>query len=87
MPVDRKLLGKLVGVLGKTRMSSNINQLAKAANSGSLSVDEEMVKKLDQACLTIKWVGISVVSALKNDFSAVAKLEAIVQGQDLEDDS
>ena len=36
---DHKEIAKLLGALGKSRIASNINQLAKAANSGSLPVN------------------------------------------------
>ena len=35
---DEKALGELLGKLGESRLASNVNQLAKAANSGSLQV-------------------------------------------------
>ena len=40
---DRQELAKLLGKLGKPRISQNINQLAKAANSGSLPVNHEVL--------------------------------------------
>ena len=46
---ERKELSKLVGTLGKSRISQNINQLAKAANSGSLPVNHEVVEELNNA--------------------------------------
>jgi len=36
---DHKEIAKLLGALGKSRIASNINQLAKTANSGSLPVN------------------------------------------------
>lgn len=63
-PLDRKLIAKLISVIGKSRLSSNVNQLAKAANSGSLQVNEEVVKALMQTCRTIEWMRITLIKAL-----------------------
>ncbi len=46
-------LAKLLGTLGKSRISQNINQLAKAANSGSLPVNQEVIEELNDACKAI----------------------------------
>jgi hypothetical protein len=43
-------LGSLLGLLGQSRMANNLNQLAKAANSGSLPVTVETEAELKQAC-------------------------------------
>jgi len=53
---ERKELSKLLGTLGKSRISQNINQLAKAANSGSLPVNHEVVEELNNACDAIRWM-------------------------------
>lgn len=53
---DQKLLAKLLGALGQSRIASNINQLAKAANSGSLPVNDEMLKSLQEAVNAIAWM-------------------------------
>ena len=50
---DQKLLAKLLGALGQSRIASNINQLAKAANSGSLPVNEEVLKSLHLSLIHI----------------------------------
>lgn len=51
---DQKLLAKLLGALGQSRIASNINQLAKAANSGSLPVNEEVLQSLHDAVAAIR---------------------------------
>lgn len=51
---DQKLLAKLLGTLGKSRIANNINQLAKAANSGSLPVKEEVLQTLNDAVTAIR---------------------------------
>ncbi len=53
---DKKLLAKLLGDLRKLRIASNINQLAKAANPGSLPVNEEVLQSLHDAVAAIRWM-------------------------------
>lgn len=40
---DHKQFAKLLGALGQSRIASNINQLAQAARSGSLPVNQEII--------------------------------------------
>jgi len=61
---DRVLIAKVLAALGKSRISSNINQLAKAANSGSLPVNDEVQKALLDACVTIEWMKITMIEAM-----------------------
>ena len=57
----QKLLAKLLGVLGKSRIANNINQLAKAANSGSLPVNEEVLQSInDGDMVEMNIVGILI---------------------------
>ena len=61
---DQQLLAKLLGALGKSRISQNINQLAKAANSGSLPVNEEVLKALFEAVKSIHWMRTTLIKGL-----------------------
>lgn len=61
---DEEALSKLIGVLGQSRISNNINQLAKAANSGSLPVTPDTKKQLNQACHFIFWIRHQLIQAL-----------------------
>ena len=61
---QRKELSKLLGTLGKSRISQNINQLAKAANSGSLPVNMEVVEELNDACKAIRWMRETLIKAI-----------------------
>ncbi len=47
---DEKLLAELLACLGASRLSSNLNQLARAANSGTLYCDEGTKIALNRAC-------------------------------------
>lgn len=61
---DRKLLAKLLGVLGQSRIANNINQLAKAANSGSLPVNEEVIKALEDALESVYWMRNTLIKGM-----------------------
>ena len=61
---DEKALGELLGKLGKSRLASNINQLAKAANSGSLPVTPDTEKALQNACDDVRAMRILLMQAL-----------------------
>ncbi len=61
---DRQILATLLGALGKSRIASNINQLAKAANSGSLPVNEEVVNAIISAVRAIEWMKITLIEGM-----------------------
>ena len=61
---DQKQLAKLLGVLGQSRIANNINQLAKAANSGSLPVNEDMIKALKEATSAIHWMRTTLIKGM-----------------------
>src|SRR5688572_29055181 len=50
---DHKALAEVLAKLGASRLASNLNQLAKAANSGSLPVTPETENALQAACRDI----------------------------------
>ncbi|MEL6693486.1 MAG: hypothetical protein AAFQ12_10700 [Pseudomonadota bacterium] len=52
--VDKEALGKVLAAFGQSRLSQNMNQLAHAANIGTLPVDEELIDELYTACREIK---------------------------------
>lgn len=47
---DQQALAKLLSELGSSRLSSNLNQLARAANSGSFPVTPDTEHALQNAC-------------------------------------
>jgi len=47
---DGDKLGRLLGLLGQSRLANNLNQIAKAANMGSLPVTVELEADLRAAC-------------------------------------
>ena len=61
---DHKQLAQLLGALGKSRIANNINQLAKAANSGSLPVSKEIIKALNESVAAIKWMRETLIKGM-----------------------
>ncbi|MES9970290.1 MAG: plasmid mobilization relaxosome protein MobC [Candidatus Thiodiazotropha sp.] len=51
---DEQALALLLGELGKARLANNLNQLAKAANTGSLPVTPDTEKALQRACAAVQ---------------------------------
>lgn len=61
---DHELLGKLLGQLGASRLPQNMNQLAKAANIGTLPVNDETTCELNRACENIAAMRWMLMEAL-----------------------
>ncbi len=61
---DEKALGELLGKLGESRLASNVNQLAKAANSCSLPVTPDTEAALKAACNDLRIMRMLVMKAL-----------------------
>ncbi|GAB5373658.1 MAG: hypothetical protein AcusKO_01200 [Acuticoccus sp.] len=51
---DHAALAKVLAALGASRLSSNLNQIAKAANLGALQVSPELEDDLQAACVHIR---------------------------------
>lgn len=71
---DHTELGKLLGELGKSRIANNINQLAKAVNSGSLEVSPDTEQSIQNSCGDISWIRRTLIVALgllaENDYDS-----------------
>ena len=61
---DHQALASVLGELGKSRIANNLNQLAKAANSGCLPLTPETEKSLEEACAGIHWMRTTLMQAL-----------------------
>lgn len=61
---DIQALSQLLGELGKSKLASNLNQLAKAAHTGSLPVTPETEKALREACAEIATMRALLLRAL-----------------------
>ncbi|MEM7060802.1 MAG: hypothetical protein AAF557_24750 [Pseudomonadota bacterium] len=62
--LDSESLGRVLGALGKSRLSQNVNQLAKAVNTGTLPVTPETERDLKKACVDIAAMREELMHAL-----------------------
>lgn len=61
---DEQALAKVLGELGKTKLANNLNQLAKAANLGSLAAGPETEQAIVEACQDIRRMREALMMAL-----------------------
>ena len=64
---DQAALGRVLGALGSSRLSANLNQLAKAVNTGSLPVTPETEDELRKACAAVLAMREDILIALGRD--------------------
>ena len=62
--LDRQLLSEALGKLGQSRLPQNMNQIAKAANLGTLPVLPETEEDIKQACYDIAVMRMMIMKAL-----------------------
>ena len=60
---DQTNAAQLAG-LGQSRLASNMNQIAKAANIGALPVTPDLVRELHQACADIAAMRVALIASL-----------------------
>lgn len=63
---DGQAVGRALGDLGKSRLSQNLNQLAKAVNMGALPVTPETETEIQGACRAVKEMRDALMDALKD---------------------
>ena len=61
---DQAILSQLLGALGQSRLSSNLNQIAKAANQGALPVTPDLLAELKSACADIRMMRHNLIKGL-----------------------
>lgn len=61
---DTAMLAMVLSELGQSRLASNINQLAKAANMGTLDITPEIEREIEQACREIQAMRALLITAL-----------------------
>ena len=61
---DQKALGQVLGALGQPRLPNNLNQLARAVNTGSLPVTPDTEARLKDACQAIITMRCDLLQAL-----------------------
>lgn len=67
---DHAALAKVLAVLGGSRLSANINQMAKAVHTGSLPVTPDIESALKTACSDIAAMRAALIDALGLDGGA-----------------
>ena len=61
---SNSFFAEVLAQLGATRSASNLNQIAKAINQGTLYVDDELAAELNQACAEVAWMRVTLMRAL-----------------------
>ena len=61
---DQAVAAQLLASLGQSRLSTNLNQIAKLAHQGALPVTSELQAELHDACLEIAWMRRTLVKSL-----------------------
>jgi hypothetical protein len=61
---DHKALAEVLACLGASRIANNLNQLAKAANSGSFYFDRETKAQISAACRDVQVMRQLLMQAL-----------------------
>lgn len=61
---DQEALGRVLGALGQSKLANNLNQLARAANSGSLPVTPDTERAIRQACYDVQKMRVELLKAL-----------------------
>lgn len=64
---DHQALAQLLGLLGQSRLANNVNQLARAANTGSLAVTPDTEEALMSATADIHHMRQLLIQALDID--------------------
>jgi hypothetical protein len=66
---DHQALAQILGLLGQSRLSSNLNQLARSANTGSLPVTPDTEAALQAAAADIHDIRRLLIEALNLEAS------------------
>ncbi len=61
---DHEELAQVLALLGQSRIANNLNQLAKEAHLGSLIIDEQTKRQIDEACFHILDMRQHLIKAL-----------------------
>jgi hypothetical protein len=64
---DQAALGRVFGALASSHLSANLNQLAKAVNTGSLPVTPKTEDELRKACAAVLAMREDILSSLGRD--------------------
>ena len=62
--VNDAVLAQVLAALGNSHLSSNLNQLAKAANIGTLPLTPDVVEEIEEACAAVSAMRRDLIEAL-----------------------
>jgi hypothetical protein len=62
--VNQAALARVLAALGQSRLASNLNQIAKAANMGALPVTPDLERDLQEACCEVRSMRADLIAAL-----------------------
>lgn len=62
--VDKEAIGQALAALGQSKLASNMNQIARAANIGTLPIDAELTLDLQRACAEITALRQALLKAM-----------------------
>lgn len=51
---DHKILSELIGMFGQSRIPQNLNQIAKAVNTGLVLMPDDTTQALNEACADLR---------------------------------
>jgi hypothetical protein len=61
---DEKAVARALALLGASRIANNLNQLAYHANSGSLVIDDGVIREIEEACRHLQSMRAALIKAL-----------------------
>lgn len=61
---DQKQLAQILGFISATRIPNNLNQIAKAINTGSLIITEDVHRDINTACDDLEFIKKAITHAL-----------------------
>lgn len=62
--LDEQKVAMLLAALGRSRLAANLNQLAKAANMGTLGTSQGVATELNEACRDVRIMKETLIAAL-----------------------
>ncbi|MDX2085766.1 MAG: plasmid mobilization relaxosome protein MobC [Candidatus Melainabacteria bacterium] len=61
---DQQTLAAVLAALGASRIASNLNQIAKSANMGTIEVNPALEQELDEACQHVRHIRFMLMRSL-----------------------
>ena len=64
---EQQLIAEVLARLGETRTASNLNQIAKHLNQGTLNIDDALAADLNRAVAEVAWMRATLLKALRGN--------------------